>query len=122
MDESHHYRASAGIRAIVEQIIGPDAAGATASSQVKPIFRSEAERQIARTAYEVIRECKHLPSSSHLVKEEVSEFLVKRVEELPAPDQLELEDVTGKPDIAAAVVAKTTELLVSQTIDIPASL
>ena len=45
-------------------------------------------------------------------------IVVKAVEEQRAPGQMELEGVTEKPDIAA-MVAKTVELVIQQTIDIP---
>lgn len=104
-------------RPAIEQAIGravtePD------SGRREPVFKSEAEQRIARVTYEVIKECEHLPSSAHLVSEEISGIIVKRVEELLTPAQLEIESVAEKPDVAA-VVARTTELVIRQTIDIP---
>ena len=49
---------------------------------------------------------------------EIQAAIVKAVEEQRAPGQMELEGVTEKPDIVA-VVAKTVELVMQQTIDIP---
>ena len=107
---------------VVEQHIGLTATaggvGAAGEGEMKPVFSTDAERKIAQTAYNIIKECEHLPSSAHLVSEEVAEFICRRVEEQIAPGQLELEAIAGKPDIAA-IVAKTTELVVQNTIDIP---
>ena len=83
-----------------------------------PVFATPAEQQIARKVYEVIQQHEFLPSSSHLVKEEVTAQIIKRVEAELAPVQMELEGVAEKPDLAA-IVAKTTAMVVLQTIDIP---
>ena len=55
---------------------------------------------------------------NHLKNPEIQAAIVKAVEEQRQPDQLELEGVTEKPDIAA-VVAKTVEQVTQQTINIP---
>jgi type III restriction enzyme len=86
--------------------------------QTVPAFTSPAEQRIAQLAYRVIQEHEHLPSSSNLLTREVSEYIVKRVEAELVPDQLELEGVVEKPDVAA-IVAKTTEIVRQQSIDIP---
>ena len=104
---------------IVEQIIGVVGRGVLQyAPTVSPIFKTEVEQQIARATYEVIKECEHLPSSGHLVKEDIAEGIFNRVEELLAPAQLELEGITEKPEVAA-VVAKATALIIQKTIDIP---
>ena len=95
----------------------PDLAGGHAPMPA-PVFTTPVEQRIAQVAYKVIQEHEHLPSSSDLVKEEVAELIRQRVEEELAPEQMELEGITEKPDVAA-IVAKTTELVVQQTIDIP---
>jgi type III restriction enzyme len=59
------------------------------------------------------------PSLTHLQRPEVQAAIVKAVEQRqPSPEQMELEGFTEAPDIAA-VVAKTSELVIQQTIDIP---
>lgn len=83
-----------------------------------PVFANPVEQQIARKVYEVIQEHEFLPSSSHLVKEEITAQIIQRVQADLAPQQMELEGVVEKPDLAA-IVAKTTEMVVQQTIDIP---
>lgn len=87
-----------------------------------PTFTKPEEQQVAQTAWEVIRRMENqpqiLPSISHLKSSEIQAAIVKAVEELRTPTQLELEGVAPKPDVAA-VVAKTVELVTQQTIDIP---
>ncbi|MFA7536956.1 MAG: hypothetical protein WCY68_12785 [Desulfuromonadales bacterium] len=73
---------------------------------------------LIQLAYEVIQEHEFLPSSSELVREEIAAEIVKRVEAALAPEQMELEGVAEKPDVAA-IVAKTTEMVMQQSIDIP---
>ena len=87
-----------------------------------PAFSKPEEQKVAQIAYEVIRQYENqpqsLPTVEHLKKPEIQAAIVKAVEEQRTPGQMELEGVTEKPDIAA-VVAKTVELVMQQTIDIP---
>ncbi|NJD68287.1 MAG: type III restriction endonuclease subunit R [candidate division NC10 bacterium] len=78
----------------------------------------ESERRIAQATREVIRRYEHLPASADLLKPEIREQIVQEVTEYVRSAQQALPGVTEQPDIAAAV-AKTTELVVRQTIDIP---
>jgi type III restriction enzyme len=84
----------------------------------KPVFTTEAEQRVAKATYEVLTRYEQLPSSSMLLKKDVQKEIVAKVEEALAPVQGELVGVTEKVNVAA-VVAKTTELVVQQTIDIP---
>ena len=59
-----------------------------------------------------------LPSSSQLLNNQVQEEIIARVKEEVAPVQGELAGVADQVDVAA-VVAKTTKLVVQETIDIP---
>lgn len=88
------------------------------TEDAKPVFKSEAERLIAQATVEAIKKHENLPASSCLREEGVQEMLVKEVEEAVVPVQQTLPGVTEKPDIAA-VVAKTVDLVIRQTIDIP---
>ncbi len=92
--------------------------GVSPTEEAKPVFKSEAERLIAQATVEAIKNHEGLPASSYLLKEDVQKMLLKEVAEAIAPAQQTLPGVTEKPDIAA-VVAKTIDLVVSQTIDIP---
>lgn len=82
-----------------------------------PVF-SEAEQKIAQIAYKIIQQHEHLPGSSALIREDVAAEITRRVEAELVPEQPELEGVFEKPDVAA-IVAKTSELVIRQSIDIP---
>jgi type III restriction enzyme len=87
-----------------------------------PVFASEEEQKVAQIAYDVIRRLenqpKNIPSVSYLNKPEVREHVAKEVASQYRPTQLTLEGIGEKPDIAS-IVAKTSEMVVQQTIDIP---
>jgi type III restriction enzyme len=91
--------------------------GLVAAQPVNPVFATEAERRIAQTAVEVIKKYENLHASSYLLKKSVQMKIAEEVAEYIAPVQQGLPGVTEKPDIAA-VVAKTVDLVMSQTIDI----
>ena len=82
------------------------------------IFTTEAEQKVAKITYEVINRYEQLPSSNQLLNQQIQEEITARVKEEFAPVQGELAGVMEQVDVAA-VVAKTTELVVQQTIDIP---
>ncbi len=87
-----------------------------------PVFTSPEDQKVAQIAYQVIRKMEDqpqlLPSVSHLTNTDVQAAVLKEVAAQYRPSQLELEGVTAKPDLAA-IVAKTTQLVIQQTIDIP---
>jgi type III restriction enzyme len=86
-----------------------------------PAFNTPEEQKVAQITYEVIRKLENqpgkLPSVTYLQNPEVQETVLREVAAQYRPQQLELEGVS-RPDLAA-IVAKTTELVVQQTIDIP---
>jgi type III restriction enzyme len=84
----------------------------------KSVFTTEAEQQVAKIAYQVISRYEQLPSSSHLLYSQIQEEITARVMEEVTPVQGELAGVIEQVNVAA-VVARTTELVVQQTIDIP---
>ncbi len=92
----------------------------------KPVFTTEAEKQAARVVMDVIGkyEVKHdlVPTSSALLKPEVLKEILAEVAERLKPLQGELlagvDESVPALDLSA-VVAKTTEIVVQQTIDIP---
>jgi len=107
--------------------LGLKPADATASTKVagqnvQPIFTKPEEQKVAQIAYEVIRKLENQPTAvptlAHLKNPEVQAAIVKAVKEQHRPTQMELEGVTEQPDFAA-VVAKTVELVMQQTIEIP---
>ncbi|MDR3158086.1 MAG: DEAD/DEAH box helicase family protein [Zoogloeaceae bacterium] len=108
-----------------------DAASAAASGGNKipapePVFTSEAERQAARVVMEVIGTYEvrrdRTPTSGALLKPEVQQEILAEVAERLRPAQGNLlagvEEAAPALDLSA-VVAKTTEIVARQTIDIP---
>jgi type III restriction enzyme len=99
----------------------------TSSTQVSgfneapAVFNAE-EQKIAQIAYDVIRKFESqpekLPSVTYLQQPEVQAAVLKEVTNQYRPAQMELAGITKQPDLAV-VVAKTTEIVVQQTIDIP---
>ena len=93
-----------------------------ADADAPKVFPTPEEERVAQVTREVIRtlenQPKRLPSVSYLTKPEIQAELVREVAAQYRPSQLEIEAVTKPPDIAA-VVAKTSELVIQQTIDIP---
>jgi type III restriction enzyme len=91
-------------------------------TEVQPVFTTAEDQKVAKITYEAIRKMENkphlLPSASYLSNQEVQAALLAEVTAQYRPEQLELEGVTAKPDMAA-IVAKTTELVMQQTIDIP---
>lgn len=84
----------------------------------KPVFTTEAEQQVAKIAYQVINRYEQLPSSNQLLNKQIQEEITARVKEEITPVQGELAGVIEQVNVAE-VVAKTTELVVQQTIDMP---
>jgi type III restriction enzyme len=85
------------------------------------LFQSPEEEKVAQITREVIRKMENqpatLPSVTHLTRPEVQAEVVARVAEQYRPAQMEFEGFAA-PDVAT-IVAKTMELVVQQTIDIP---
>lgn len=103
-----------------------DANGSPATTVPKPVFTTEAEKQAARVVmdvigkYEVKRDL--VPTSRALLQPEVQKEILAEVMERLKPLQGELltgvDESTPVLDLSAVVV-KTTEVVVQQTIDIP---
>jgi type III restriction enzyme len=89
-----------------------------AGANAKPVFTTPNEQRAAQIAYEAIKDLEKLPSIGHLSSPSVQGEIVKTVAERYAPVQMELDGVTPQPNFAE-IVAKTTDLVKSQTIDIP---
>ncbi len=79
---------------------------------------NEFERRIAQATQEVIHRYENLPSSTYLLTPEVQQKIAEEVAAYVTPSQQALPGMTAAPSIPE-IVAKTTELLVRQTIDIP---
>jgi len=101
---------------------GISAASEVAGSNEPKAFATVEEERVAQVARNVIRKLENqpekLPSVKYLSTPEIQAQVVREVVAQYRPPQLELEGVTKPPDIAA-VVAKTTALVIQQTIDIP---
>jgi len=100
---------------------------ATATTQVAGdgetlAFANAEDQKVARIAYDMIRRMESapaiVPSVTYLNQAEVQAELVKKVGEGFQLPQMEIEGLSKRPDIAA-VVARTAELVVQRTIDIP---
>ncbi len=93
----------------------------TGFNEAPALFDAE-EQRIAQITYDVIRKLEaqpeKLPSVTHLQQPEVQAAVLKEVANQYRPAQMEMTGITKQPDLAA-VVAKTTEIVVQQTIDIP---
>ena len=99
----------------------------TASTQIPEstppsVFGNPEEQKVAQIAYAVIRKLESQPQSvpgvSYLQRPEIQAQVVREVANQYRPAQLALEGITPPPDIAA-VVARTSDLVIQQTIDIP---
>lgn len=86
------------------------------------VFATVEEERVAQVTREVIRKLENqpqkLPSVMYLKTPEIQAAVVREVAAQYRRPQLEMEAVTKPPDIAA-VVAKTSELVIQQTINIP---
>ena len=82
----------------------------------------ERERQIAEVAWEVMQTYQHRPeqaaTSKQLLEKDIQAAITRAVQEQLTGEQQSLLQEEEKLDVAA-VVAKTTELMVGQTIDMP---
>jgi type III restriction enzyme len=109
----------------VPGLVEAAATGATEAvptSEEKPPAFTPEEQKIAQIAYEVIQELESqpemVPTTADLQSATVQSLVKDRVEAKYRPGQLELEGVVQQPDVAA-VIAKTTDIVIQQTIDIP---
>jgi type III restriction enzyme len=98
-------------------IVGKVAGDATQPEQT-PLFNTEREKAVAKATLEVIRQFERLPSSNGLKSADTLKKLVERVQLSVAPVQGELAGVTEQVNFAE-VVAKTVDLYIENTIDIP---
>ncbi|MBZ5239761.1 DEAD/DEAH box helicase [Pseudomonas aeruginosa] len=105
---------------------GVEAGGEKAIAQNAPVFATEAELKAAQAVREVIAtyEVKRdlAPTSAALLRPEVQQSILAEVEQRLRPLQgqlLQEADDQAPPLDLSAVVARTTEILVQQNIDIP---
>jgi type III restriction enzyme len=98
-------------------------AQSAAQTEAPPqFFTTPQEQKIAQITYQIIRQLESqpdtVPTSAALLTLTVQAKVKEAVEAEYRLPQLELEGITEKPNIAE-IVAKTAELVVQQTIDIP---
>lgn len=93
-----------------------------AGAEEPKAFANPEEERVAQVTRDVIRKMENqpqtLPSVSYLNTPEVRAEVIREVTRQYQSAQLVLEGIAEEPDIAA-VVAKTSELVIQQTIDIP---
>ena len=88
------------------------------AEQGEIVFATLTEQEIAAATLEVIKKYEKLPRSTDLKSQNIQELIIQEVKENYTPAQGVLEGVIEQPDIAE-VVAKTTDLFIERTIDIP---
>lgn len=103
----------------------PDHQSATtqdAGKDTAPVFKNPAEQRIAQLAMEVVNRFQSKPEQvpvvSYLDHAMVQKAILEELSVLDTPTQLELDGVVQKPDYAA-IVKKTTDLIIKETISIP---
>jgi type III restriction enzyme len=84
----------------------------------KPLFEKPAEHQVARVAYETLRDFERLQRSSDLKSPEVIQKIVASVEAAVKPAQGQLEGVVEKVDVAK-IVDQVIGLRNELSIDVP---
>ena len=102
----------------VAPLIVGKVAGDAFRPEQKPLFNTEREKEVAKATLEVIKQFERLPSSNGLKSSDTLKKLVERVQLSVAPVQGELAGVTEQVNVAE-VVAKTVDLYIESTIDIP---
>lgn len=102
----------------VAPVILGKVAGDASRPEQKPLFNTEKEKAVAKTTLEVIKQFERLPTSGGLKSADTLKKLVERVQLSVAPVQGELAGVAEGVNVAE-VVAKTVDLYIENTIDIP---
>ncbi|MEP0755864.1 DEAD/DEAH box helicase family protein [Trichocoleus sp. Lan] len=94
----------------------------TIAPTVQPIFTSPEEQKVAQIAYGAILKLEKypdtVPTTAHLLSPEVQEMVREAVIREYQPAQLELDGVLTQPNVEE-IIAKTTNLVIQETIDIP---
>ncbi len=87
-----------------------------------PIFESPIEQKIAQLTYQEIQKLENhpeeVPTTAYLLSPQIQAIVREAVAREYQPEQLEIEGVISPPNIEA-IIAKTTNLVIQQTIDIP---
>ena len=111
----------------LDTMLGIKPSGVSAETEIAgaeepKAFANQEEERVAQVTRDVIRKLESqpqkLPSVSYLTIPEIRAEVIREVKERYRPTQLVLEGIAEQPDIAA-VVTRTSELVIEQTIDIP---
>lgn len=108
------------VRSNLEEMVNGPEQGTTdpGASTVQSPFTTPAERQIARAVVRIIKQHEGQPSSASLLNPAVQKQIAEQVRETLTVSQLELPGLSIASDVSA-IVQKTTQLLIDQSIDIP---
>jgi len=86
------------------------------------LFETPTDQKIAQLAYQIILKLEsnpqQVPTTAHLALPQVQKIVREQVAKEYQPQQIEIEGVITPPNIEA-IVAKTTNLVIQQTINIP---
>jgi type III restriction enzyme len=102
----------------VAPVIFGKVTGDASQPEQTALFNTEKEKAVAKATLDVIKQFERLPSSNGLKNADTLKKLVERVQLSVAPAQGELAGVTEQVNVAQ-VVAKTVDLYIENTIDIP---
>lgn len=93
-----------------------------AGKDTKPAFDTPEKQRVAQIAYEVIKRLEakpeQAPTMEALKTPEVQKFILQEVQAQYQPQQLEMEAIAPKIDVAA-IISETTSLVVKEMIPIP---
>ena len=100
----------------------PSASTVDAGKAISPAFANPAEQRIAQLALEVVERFqarpKIVPILSYIATAEVQSCMLNDLENLVMPVQQEMDGIIAKPDLAA-ILQKTTGLVLANSISIP---
>jgi type III restriction enzyme len=105
------------IQPLIVEAIAPSTSPVVKTEQ-KPLFNTEREQEVARTALAHIRQFERLSKSADLKSPDNLKKLIAQVQEATAPAQTQLEGISEKVNVAE-VVSKTVDLFIEKSIDIP---
>ena len=123
-DRGHRVSTVVSTPTIFSQLNGytqPPSIADFSESRPKPVFKNPAEQQIAQLTYQAVQRREHLPSSTHLQKEEIIKEIVHEVQsQYIPPAQADLPGLEAQPlpDIVA-IVSHALSQVQNLTIDIP---
>lgn len=100
-----------------------DNLSATEPQSIQPtLFNTPIEQKVAQLTYQEIVKLENqpekVPTTAHLSSPKIQEIVREAVTQEYQPAQMEIEGVTSLPNIEE-IVAKTTNLVIQKTIDIP---